>query len=47
MQLVESGKIKPDDANDTGSTPLLFAIEASFSVATISKLVDLGCDTNA
>lgn len=47
LELVNSGELRPDEKNAEGQTPLMIAVEAQFSVTTIKKLVELGCDVNA
>ena len=44
MQL---GTLRPNDVSKEGQTPLMIAIDYSFSQETIQKLIDLGCDVNA
>lgn len=46
VSLVKQGTIKPDTTNKEGQTPLMFAVDSSFSDETINKLIDLGCDVN-
>lgn len=47
IQLLEKGDLKPDSVNDMGQTPLMVAVDASFSHQTIAKCVELGCKVNA
>ena len=47
LELVSSGKLSPTDCNKEGQTPLMFAVDTSFSSKTILKLIELGCDVNA
>ena len=44
---MEKKELLPDQINDVGQTPLMFAIDENFSQETIHKLIELGCDVNA
>lgn len=47
LELVRSGKLQPTDRNKEGQTPLMFAVDTSFSSETVLALIELGCDVNA
>ena len=47
IELVESGKIKPNDTNKEGQTALMLACDSKFSPETVKKLIDLGLNVNA
>jgi len=44
---MEKKELLPDQINDVGQTPLMFAIDENFKQETILKLIELGCDVNA
>ena len=47
IELLTTKKLKPEQTNKEGQTPLMIAIDNSFSLSTISQLIELGCDVNA
>jgi hypothetical protein len=47
LRAVRDGELKPTAANKEGQTPLMFAVDSMFSSATVSELIDLGCDINS
>ena len=47
IRLVKSQELRPDSRNREQQTPLMFAVDNSFSSDTISELIQLGCDVNA
>ena len=47
ISFLEKGTLRPDDVSKEGQTPLMIAVDYSFSEETIKKLIDLGCDVNA
>ena len=44
---MEKKELLPDQINDVGQTPLMFAIDENFKQETILKLIELACDVNA
>ena len=47
IDLLKTGQLKPSQVSKEGQTPLMIAVDNSFSLGTISELIDLGCDVNA
>ena len=47
IELLKNKQLKSDSVNKEGQTPLMIALENSFTLKTISELIDLGCDVNA
>jgi len=47
VELMEKKDLLPDQSNNAGQTPLMFAIDENFKQETILKLIELGCDVNA
>ena len=47
IELLKTGKVKPDQVSAEGQTPLMIAIDNSFSLGCIDQLIELGCDVNA
>lgn len=47
LDLVQSGKLKPNSVDKEGQTPLHIAVENEFSVELIDELVKLGCNLDA
>ena len=46
-RMVEEGTLLPDSVSKENQTPLMIAIDNNFSLETVKKLVELGCDVNA
>lgn len=47
INLVESGELRPTETDKEGVTALMLAADMGFSIETIDRLLELGCDINA